>query len=175
MITADEGLGVMARTIIISNSPTAARQRLADPSDRPSGRVNVADADHLVVAQARIASVDDGYIELADIEPLQPNDRFYIWAESTIFAYTPTGGTRKVETRPDQDAFRERLLAAYGTGVVKTNFPSSIRANPRSIIRCKSVRSRTPSFGSLEMRHGTRCAASSSSGTSQPVTAHRRP
>ncbi len=104
----------MARTIIISNNPTAARQRLADPSDQPSGRVNLADADHLVVAEARVASVDDGYVELADLEPLQSNDRFYIWAATTIFAYTPTSGTRKVEPRPDQDAFRATLLAAYG-------------------------------------------------------------
>ena len=97
--------------LLISNDPLAPRQRLSDPSRPPSGQIYLADAAHRVVARARIAKIDRGWIELADIEKVEP---FRLWTDDeTILAYNPEGPSRQAAERPDQRRFRARLMEAY--------------------------------------------------------------
>ena len=99
--------------LLISNDPTAKRQRLADPSTPlPSGEAWLADPEHLVTGRGRVAETGRGWIELSDIEAVDP---FRFWDDPvTVFAYNPAGPTREAAERPEQRRFRERLLRVYG-------------------------------------------------------------
>ena len=99
--------------LLISNDPLAPRQRLADPGrPPPTGPARFADADHRVVGRGRIADGGNGWIELEDVEELDP---FTFWADDeTVFAYHPDGPTREAAERPDQRRFRDGLMRAYG-------------------------------------------------------------
>ena len=99
--------------LLISNDPLAPRQRLVDPSKPPpAGPARFADAEHLVVGQGRIVDAGKGWIELCDVEKLDP---FRLWAEDrTVLAYNPDGPKRETADRPEQRRFRDRLMRAYG-------------------------------------------------------------
>ncbi len=98
--------------LLISNDPSAPRQRLADPSRTPSGPAHVADPAHRVVARAHVAGAGPGWIALTGVEEVEP---FFLWADDeTVLAYNPDGPTRETAERPEQRRFRERLMRAYG-------------------------------------------------------------
>lgn len=99
--------------LLISNDPLAPRQRLVDLSKpTPTGPARFADAGHLVVGQGRIVDAGKGWIELGDVEKLDP---FRFWAEDeTVLAYNPDGPKRETADRPEQRRFRDRLMRAYG-------------------------------------------------------------
>lgn len=98
--------------LLISNDPMAKRQRLADPSMAlPSGQAWLADPEHLVTGRGRVAETGHGWIELSEIEGVDP---FRFWDDPvTVLAYNPAGPTRETAERPDQRRFRERLLHVY--------------------------------------------------------------
>lgn len=99
--------------LLISNDPPGRRQRLADPSVRlTAGRAWLADAAHLVVARGGVAPTSRGWIEVTDIEKIDP---FRLWDDdATVLAYNPNGPAGHAARRPDQQRFRERLMRAYG-------------------------------------------------------------
>ena len=98
--------------LLISNDPLAPRQRLASPSiPLPSDYAWLADPEHLVTGRGRITEAGYGWIELREVEQVDP---FRFWDDPvTVFAYNPTGSSRESAERPDQRRFRKRLLHAY--------------------------------------------------------------
>ena len=99
--------------LVISNDPLAPRQRLVDPSSPPApGDAYLADAGGLVVARGQIVPAGRGWLDVDGIEAVEP---FYLEdGRSTVLAYSPGGSTRQVAERPDQRAFRERLMHTWG-------------------------------------------------------------
>ena len=99
--------------LLVSNEPLAARQRLANPSRAsPTGPAWLADPEHLVQGRGRIEYCGRGWIEIEEIETVEP---FRFWdGDMTVLAYNPVGPTRQTPERPDQHRFRERVVRAYG-------------------------------------------------------------
>ena len=100
--------------LIVTSDPQALEQRLVDRADadrlKVGDMVDIADRDHIVVARARIESVEGAVVKLA--EPVAV-EAFYAWADGSTAVTSDPDVTTPTPIRPEQEKFRQNLLKAY--------------------------------------------------------------